>query len=122
MTWGITTNCTLLTHKSIDFFKEHEFGILTSIDGAEETQCYNRPCRNGDNSFKLIEKNLPYLLEKYPKLCFRSTIYAPTVDKFYKNYLYAESLGFSAYAPILNERDEWTEEQKEELKHQLNKI
>jgi sulfatase maturation enzyme AslB (radical SAM superfamily) len=66
-TFGMTTNCTLLTQESIDFFYEHRMGhILCSIDGAEKTQCYNRPCKNGDNSSKLIEKNIKYLLEKFP--------------------------------------------------------
>ena len=120
--FGITTNVTLLNKEKVDFFKEHNFGILTSIDGAEKTQCFNRPCRNGDNSFKLIEKNLPYLLENFPNLCFRSTGYAPTIHHLFENYLYAESLGFPSYAIVINERDEWTEEQKEILKDQLIKI
>ncbi len=120
--FGVTTNVTLLDKEKVDFFKEHNFGILTSIDGAEETQCYNRPCRNGDNSFKLIEKNIPYLLEQFPAVCFRSTGYAPTIHHLFNNYLYAESLGFRNYTIIMNERDEWTSEQKEILKNELRKI
>lgn len=120
--FGITTNVTLLDKEKVDFFVKHKVGILTSIDGAEETQCYNRPCRNGDNSFKLVEQNIKYYLEKYPTGCFRSTGYAPTIQYLFKNYLYAESLGFKNYAIVLNERDEWTEEQKAILQDQIYKI
>ena len=121
--FGITTNITLLDKEKIDFFKQHNLsGILASIDGAEETQCYNRPCRNGDNSFKLIEKNIPYLLENFPATCFRSTVYAPTVKYLFENYKYAESQGFKQYAMIPNERDNWTEEQKQILYDEIKKI
>ena len=120
--FGITTNCTLLSKEKIDFFYEHKFGILTSIDGAEITQCYNRPCRNGANSSKMIEKNIHYLLEKFPDLIFRSTGYAPTIQYTFENFLYAESLGFKQYVLCLNERDKWSNIQIEILKEQLNKI
>ena len=120
--FGITTNVTLLDKEKVDFFAQHKIGILTSIDGAEITQCYNRPCRNGDNSFKLVEKNIKYYLEKNPTGCFRSTGYAPTIQYLFDNYLYAESLGFKNYALVLNERDEWTEEQKAILQNQIYKI
>lgn len=120
--FGITTNCTLLSKDKIDFFYEHHFGVLTSIDGAEITQCYNRPCRNGDNSSKLIENNIPYLLEKFPNLIFRSTGYAPTIQYTFENFLYAESLGFKHYVLCLNERSKWSDTQLQILKEQLNKI
>ena len=120
--FGITSNVTLLTKEPVDFFKEHGIGILTSIDGAEYTQCYNRPCRNGDNSFKLVEQNISYILEQFPMTTFRSTIYAPTVDHFYENYLYVEHSDFKNYAPVLDERTEWTPEQLKTLEEQLIKI
>ena len=101
ITFGMTTNGTLLDKKKINFLKKNNFNLLLSIDGDKETQNYNRPCRNcNQSSFDLIEKNIPYLLKNFPNLCFRSTIYAPTVKNLYKNYLYAESLGFKNYDMI----------------------
>jgi uncharacterized protein len=47
ITFSITTNCVLLTEDKIHFMKEHKIGILTSIDGAKDTQYYNRPFHNG---------------------------------------------------------------------------
>lgn len=120
--FGITTNCTLLTKESIDFLTEHEFGILCSIDGAEYTQCFNRPCRNGDNSSKLIEKNIRYLIEKNPNIQFRATGYEPTIKYLFDNFLYAESLGFRSFILGVNERNSWSKEGLQELQNQMNKI
>lgn len=120
--FGITTNGTLLNKERIDFFKKNNFSLLLSIDGAAETQNYNRPCQNGQESFKLIEKNIPYLLEIFPNITFRSTGYAPTIHHLFENYLYAESLGFKSYMMVLDIRHHWTKQQIEILKQEINKI
>lgn len=92
--FGITTNGTLLNDERIDFFKQHNFNLLLSIDGGKITQDFNRPQRNGEGSFDLVVKNIPYLLKNFPFLTFRSTIYQPTVKYLYENYKYAEEQGF----------------------------
>ena len=120
--FGMTTNGTLLNKKRIDFLKKHNFGLLLSIDGAAETQNYNRPCRNGQESFKLLEKNIPYLLKNFPNITFRSTGYAPTIHNLFENYLYAESLGFKSYIMIPDIRHEWNEQQIQDVQIEINKI
>ena len=119
---GMTSNCTLLNKERVDFLYEHQIHVLASIDGAEETQCYNRPCRNGDNSSKLVEQNIKYLLEKFPTTVFRSTGYAPTIHHLFENYLYAESLGFKTWVVIPDKRKEWTDEQLDTFEKELSKI
>lgn len=120
--FSITTNGTLLNEERIKFLYDHKVGILLSIDGQERTQCYNRPCRNGDNSFKLVEKNIPNLLYYYPNLCFRATIYAETVQYTYENYKYAESLGFKRVFFMPDNRHFWNKEQIQILEDEINKI
>ena len=123
--FGMTTNGTLLTQESIDFFYNNKFNILLSIDGAEYTQNYNRPCKNHKNtSFNLIQKNLSYLLYRFPYITFRSTIYADTVDKTYENYLYAEQLNFKKYIGMVDYRHQslWTDERIKILKQEITKI
>ena len=120
--FGITTNGTLLNKERIDFLKEHNFSILLSIDGDKETQNFNRPQRNGEGSFDLVEKNIDYLLQNFPTTTFRATIYQPTVKYLYENYLYAISKGFRNIFLCPNAREDWTEEHIEELKLELNKI
>ena len=120
--FNITTNGTLLSKKSIDFFSEHNIPILLSIDGAPETQNYNRPLLNGGESASLVWRNVPYLLERFPYTTFRATIHKDTVQNTYDNYLAAEDAGFKRAFFMPNSREDWTEEQKEKLKYQTSLI
>ena len=122
ITLSMTTNGTLLNKERIDFLYSHHVGLLLSIDGKKETQDYNRPCRNGESSFDLIEKNISYLLKLYPNLFFRATIFSDTVKYTYENYLYAESLGFQNIFFIPDNRHFWSQEQIDILHDQINMI
>lgn len=120
--FGITTNVTLLNKEKVDFFYENSIFPLLSIDGAKETQDYNRPCQDGTSSFDKVYNNIFYILQKMPNLTFRSTIYQDTVENTFKNYLFAEQLGFKQYYTMPNVREVWSEENKEKLKHEIKKI
>lgn len=120
---NMTTNGTLLNKERINFLKENNIFPLLSIDGDRETQEYNRPCHNSlQSSFDLIKKNIPILLEAFPNITFRSTIYAPTAHNTFKNYTFAIEQGFQNIFMMPNCRDEWTLEQKTTLKNELGKI
>lgn len=120
---NMTTNGTLLNKERIEFLKEFDVPILLSFDGAEETQNFNRKCRNQEeNSFDLVVKNIPLILEAFPYTTFRGTIYAPTADKTFENYIFAEYAGFKNIFLVPDERSPWTEEQKDNLKNEIDKI
>lgn len=120
---SITTNGTLLNKERINFLKENDIHILLSIDGNKETQDFNRPCHNeAQSSFDLVEKNISYILEAFPNTVFRSTIYAPTAHKTFENYMYAIEKGFKNIYMTPNDREEWTEEEKEILCQEVDKI
>lgn len=120
--FGMTTNTTLLYKERVDFLYDNNIFPLLSIDGIKSTQDYNRPCRDGTSSFDKVYANLPYILEKMPNLAFRSTIYQDTVNETFKNYLFAEKIGFKNYYTMPNCREKWTEENKEILKKEIKKI
>lgn len=122
--FGITTNGTLLNKERIDFLKKYNIFPLLSIDGNAETQNYNRPYKNGiGNSFDAVVKNIPYLIENFPEVCFRSTIYKDSVKNLYNDFLFAESLGFKNYTCITDSRSViWNNEELQELYDQLEKI
>lgn len=120
---SMTTNGTLLNKERIDFLKANNFNLLLSIDGNKKTQEYNRPCRNSNlNSFTIIEDNIEYLLQNFPNITFRSTIYAPTVQETFNNYTYAMGRGFQNIFMMPDGRHEWTKEQMEILGQELDKI
>ena len=122
ITLGITTNGTLLNKERIDFLFNHKITVLLSIDGDEITQNFNRPQRNGEGSFSLVEKNIPYLLEKFPNTAFRATVYQPTAKYLYQNYQYAQKMGFKRIFFCPNAREKWTQEHILEFENEINKI
>lgn len=119
---GITTNGTLLNKERIDFLFENSIVPLLSIDGDARTQNFNRPCKNGQCSFDLIEPNIPYLLEKFPNTTFRMTIYEPTVEYLFDNVLYAEKAGFNNFYCIPDTRANFSEKGLRQLAVELQKI
>lgn len=119
---SMTTNGTLLNQERIQFLKNNDIKILLSIDGAPETQNFNRPAHNGKKSFDLVYKNIPYILEAFPDTTFRGTIYAPTADKTFENYAFAAYLGFKNAFFIPDSRHPWTDEQLNNLHNEINKI
>lgn len=120
--FGITTNGVLLNKKSIDFFYEHNIIPLLSMDGDRETQDYNRPYHNGTGSFDKVVAQIPYLLEKFPNTVFRMTIYEDTCDKFFDNILFAEKMGFKYFFAIPDSRHNFSEENLNKLKIELEKL
>jgi len=61
---GIQSNGTLLDNKTVEFFKENNFGIGISLDGPEYIHNKNRFFKNGSGSFHQVMKNIS-LLRKY---------------------------------------------------------
>lgn len=120
---SITTNGTLLSRERVQFLHDHKISPLLSIDGAPETQDYNRPCKDCRfSSAEQVMKNIPYLLEYFPDITFRSTIYQPTVEHTFENYVFAQYLGFNNIFMMPNCRSSWTEEQVAILEQEYIKI
>lgn len=123
ISFSITTNGSLLTPERIEFLKNYNISMLLSMDGDRFTQNFNRPSRNKEiDSFEAVLKNIPYILTAFPDVTYRATIYAPTVEHTFENYIFASSLGFKNIYFLPDSRHPWTEEQKQELKRQIDKI
>ncbi len=58
--YNIVTNLSLLTDEMIDFIKENDISICTSIDGNEKLQNLNRPYAKG-NSYEATVNNMKKL-------------------------------------------------------------
>ena len=122
-TFGMTTNGTLLNEEKVKWLHDHNFGLLLSIDGAKETQDFNRPCQDEtQSSFDLVMKNIPYILQYFPNITFRSTLDQESVEHMFENYLFAEQLGFKNYFFIPNGREIWSPESVNQLAAGLEQI
>jgi len=52
--YNIVSNLTLITDEILDYFREHCFGISTSIDGPELIHDGNRPFRDGSGTYQKV--------------------------------------------------------------------
>lgn len=118
---SITTNGVLLNEERIKFMKDNGFGILLSIDGAKETQDYNRPYHNGKGSFDTLEPLLPNIVSSFPNVTFRSTAIPATCEHVFENIMFAKDNGFKNFFVIPNVFEEWSDEAKATLAEELNK-
>jgi hypothetical protein len=79
---------------------------MLSMDGAKETQSYNR----NENSFEQLDTIIPYLLKKLPNTNFRGTIIPATCQYTFENILYAFNKGFNSSYFTINIFEKWDNE------------
>lgn len=122
--WSITTNGLLLDEDKIDFFRNNKVNILFSFDGDRFTQNLQRPLKNGEGSFDVNVKNIPYYVLRYPYSEMRATVTKESIPHLYENFLFAKNMGFHCVDFIMDSRSEiiYTEDDEKELEKQLNKI
>lgn len=65
--YSMTTNGTLLTDEMIDFFVEHDFDLMFSIDGPEAIHDINRKRCDGSGSFEKAYENLKKVAKAFGK-------------------------------------------------------
>ena len=111
ISFGMTTNGTLLDEEKIKWLFEHNIGFLLSIDGNKESQDYNRPQINGEGSFDLVQNNLKTILNYFPNITFRSTVTPFSAKNLVQDYLFAREQGFQYYYIVPDCLNfSWTEE------------
>lgn len=66
VSYTLTTNGTLLTCDMVDFFSDHNFHVMISIDGSKEEHNANRCFADGTGSFECIMRNLKLIHENKP--------------------------------------------------------
>ncbi len=98
--FGIQTNGLLLTTEKIDWLYNNGVIIGISLDGTKEQQDKNRPFLNGRGSYDKIEKNLAYLLEKFPETACQVTVVDPLTMKESLNNLAAIGFRNLIFLPV----------------------
>ena len=117
MSFGVTTNLTILNEHMIDVIEEYELGILVSIDGIKEIHDRNR-CNSYDkvkeNVEKLINRHLGYLVEA------RMTILPEDVNELLNSIKSIVDMGIVNIAPVPVTDVFWSAEQLMNLYKNLN--
>lgn len=78
ITFGITTNASLLTDEIIGFIRDEKIYPLVSFDGPPAVQNRQRPFKDGSGSYDAVYGNIQKLLGVSPKLLARGTVYGDT--------------------------------------------
>lgn len=121
--FSLTTNSVLLDDEKIKFICDNNIYVLTSIDGNNETQDYNRPFHNGAGSSSIVEEHVKKYIATGRKPTFRSTVIPETCHNMFDNYLYANSLGYRSMFMLTDAYGQnWDEEHKEIVFNNLQKI
>lgn len=83
ISFGITTNGTLLTDEMIEFLIEYNFAVTFSLDGPKRVHNRNRVFRDGGGSFDIVLSNIKKMYERDPnklKNASVSMVIDPTQD------------------------------------------
>lgn len=108
---SMTSNCVLLDEEKIAFMKEHDIGLLFSIDGGKETQDYNRPFHSGKGSFDVLAPIIPRIAREFPGTTFRMTVIPPTCKNMFENIMFAKKSGFRSFFVMPDAFQPWSDEE-----------
>ncbi|RPJ83748.1 MAG: radical SAM protein [Acidobacteria bacterium] len=75
ITFGITTNGSLITDEIVSFMKDENIRPLISFDGTREIQNRQRPFRDGNGSYDTVYASVQKLRPVFPQLSGRATVY-----------------------------------------------
>lgn len=123
ISFGCTTNATLLNEERINFIVKELNNFTVSLDGKCNTQNYSRPFKNGAGTHDIVEKNVKDLLKLLPYLRVRLTFNHITVSNLFDNVKYLIDLGIKYIVPVRDFYDnEFSNEDFSVLKEQLIQI
>lgn len=117
--FDMTTNGILLNYDRIDWLYNNKVNFMVSMDGEKETQDSNRPMKSGKSGFDILEKNIPYLLERNPSQEFRATLTGKTIHNLFSDILYFEEIGVKKLGVLPNLDEVWTDEQRKSFDRQI---
>lgn len=116
-----TTNATLLDEDKVDFFRKYDCIPLISLDGVKEVQDKQRPGK-GFSSFDRVLNNIPYILFRFPMVTMRATVTKDSLPFLFESYEMGKELGFRHFSFCVNTFEQWTSDDADVYKEQMDKI
>ncbi|HHV26950.1 MAG TPA: radical SAM protein [Tissierellia bacterium] len=117
--YDLTTNCSLVDEKFIDFISQNRFSIRISFDGLEKAHNLNRISKNGYNYHNKIVKNIKKTIDKKIPYSIRMTIAENTIPFLFENIVYLHENKMDNISIILDVNMVFTDELLEEFKKQI---
>lgn len=124
ISFGVTTNGTLLNDEIINFLCENfQYSLSVSIDGNKEIHDQNRKFANGKGSFDLVINNALKVLQKRKDVRIRMTFNTKSVNSLCDNILYLIELGFKTIVPVADFFDSnWNDSNSKIIGEQLDRL
>lgn len=122
ISFGMTTNGVHLTPNCVDLLDMMDIDYMVSLDGRKEVHDANRPLPNGEGSYDVIVKNLPYVFESRPMMKARMSVRAATAGQYHLDMIHLYELGFKRLASSEVFEDCWTDEAIEEYGQSIDKL
>ena len=130
ITWGVTTNATLLTQSVPDieesdiaeWMVRRNFGFLLSIDGTKRTHDMNRVYPDGRGSFDDVWKGVERLMELNAGFQIRWSVAPNQVKYLFEDLEWYIDRGIYNIAPDPVYEVEWDEESLNEFRNQMRLI
>ena len=123
ISFGITTNGTLLDNDKIAFLKQHNIAVVLSFDGLPECQKY-RKFPNGRNSHDIVATAVKKLATNKINFTVAMSVTPQCVDKLFANVLHTINLGAKNIAlnKVVDSYKTYTAEQFQILEEELYKV
>lgn len=104
LSWGITSNLTLLSDHIAQFFLEEGGSIHASVDGTPKAHDQHRCFLNGEGSARIVERNIPRALRVSPHDTARLTVTPQSVSELADGVRHLYTKGFQSVAafPAVN--------------------
>ena len=67
LSFGMTTNASLLSEEMIHYFASNKVALLISLDGPEQIHNANRVLRNGGGSYEVVIRSIKRIIELEPE-------------------------------------------------------
>lgn len=119
ISFGVTTNLTMLTDHMIDVIEDYELGLLVSVDGIKKIHDRNR-CNSYDtvmsNLNKLIDRGLKHLVE------VRMTVMPADLKDLLTGIQELYNMGIDNIAPVPVTDIKWTDADYMNLRDEMHKI
>ena len=74
VTFGMTSNGTLLTEKTVDYLADHRIKVLLSLDGMRESNDRFRVDKKGRGTFEQVRRGLEILRKRQPYVGVKMTV------------------------------------------------
>lgn len=114
--WSMTSNGTLLSPATLEFFRDQRIKLLLSIDGDQATHDRHRLSPDGASAYACLTRRLPQVKACLPWLGARMTITPDHADRSCANVRHLIELGFNQLLIAPAECPGWTKAAQNEFR------